>query len=95
MAFTLPYLPHVKGSDVTNEMLTKMRTDQSFDDCSPGWRTDDPKKATRSGQGYSPTSPSPSAVPDFGHCTPLNLMPFSLMIIYQLLCSPSYLRTLV
>ena len=50
MASTLAYLPHVKGSDVTNEMLTKMRTDQSFDHCSPGWRTDTSKKATRSGQ---------------------------------------------
>ena len=50
MASTLAYLRHVKGSDVTNEMLTKMRTDQSFDHCSPGWRTDAPKKATRSGQ---------------------------------------------
>ena len=50
MASTLAYLPHVKGSDVTNETLTKMRTDQSFDHCSPAWRTDAPKKATRSGQ---------------------------------------------
>ena len=46
MASTLAYFPHVKGSDVTNETLTKMRTDQSFDHCSPGWRTDAPKKAT-------------------------------------------------
>ena len=50
MASTLAYLPHVKGSDVTNEMLTKMRTDQSLDHCSPGWRTDTSKKATCSGQ---------------------------------------------
>ena len=44
MASTLAYLPHVKGSDVTNETLTKMRTDQSFDHCSPGWRTTLPRK---------------------------------------------------
>ena len=51
MASTLAYLPHVKGTDhVTNETLTKMRTDQSFDHCSPGWRTDTSKKAKRSGQ---------------------------------------------
>ena len=50
MASTLAYLPHVKGSDVTNETLTKVRTDPSFDHCSPGWRTDASKKATRSGQ---------------------------------------------
>ena len=43
-------MPHVKGPDFTNETLTKMRTDQSFDHCSPGWRTDASKKATRSGQ---------------------------------------------
>ena len=28
----------------------------------------------------------------FGHCTQLNLMPFSLMIIYQPLCSPTYVH---
>ena len=33
MASTLAYSPHVKGSDVTNETLTKMRTDPSFDHC--------------------------------------------------------------
>ena len=37
MASTLAYLTHVKGSDVTNEMLTKMRTDKSLHHCSPAW----------------------------------------------------------
>ena len=32
MASTLAYLPHVKGSDVTKETLTKMRTDQITDE---------------------------------------------------------------
>ena len=61
MASTLAYLPHVKGSDVTNKTLTKMCTDQSFYHCSPGWRTDASKKATRpparlEGGGGTPVS---------------------------------------
>ena len=28
----------------------------------------------------------------FGHCTQMNSMSFSLMIIYQLLCSPTYVH---
>ena len=37
-------MPHVKGPVVTNEKLTKMRTDQSFDRCSPGGEPTLPRK---------------------------------------------------